>query len=246
MRLLSSKECAHPNVVQLFTVYHSLTHVMFVMEDGGPENLYRRLCYRTHQKSNQRRPMALSVVKALIWQALTVVRHIHVVAEVCHRDIKSENFIVDDRKEEFVLKLADFDLAMAYQKDAKFRSPCGTVPFTAPEVLLDREYDGQMCDVWSLGVVLFEVLCGCRILEEVFSLDEVGSDQTAIAGRIRDGFSDPDSARRIIKQHYLTEVGPICEIMATTLSGMMNISIKQRWDAEQVLQHFTEASEKQE
>jgi len=238
-RLLSTPEHMHVNIVQLFAVFHSTTHVMFVMEDGGPENLYRRLCFRHHDQIRHQRPMALPTVNSLILQAITVIQHVHVTVGICHRDIKPENFVVVEKHERLVLKLTDFDLALIWREDMQCRTPCGTVPFSAPEVLLEPAYNGQKCDIWSLGVVLFEVLCGCRILEQALELEALGGQDSKqnklIPLKIRDAFSKPGAAKKILMEKYLPEVEPILPMMSTMLTGMLNVNFDERWHAAQVV-----------
>ena len=48
----------------------------------------------------------------------------------------------------------DFHFALVQESGSKRVSPCGTVPFIAPEVLESQSYDGLAANIWSLGVVL--------------------------------------------------------------------------------------------
>ena len=49
---------------------------------------------------------------------------------------------------------------MATWGDRPCTDPCGAMPYKAPEVLLRSSYDGGKCDVFALGVVLLEAMCG--------------------------------------------------------------------------------------
>merc|ERR1712083_227903 len=109
------------------------------MEYGGPENLYRRLSHR-QKPGDKCRPLSIARTVSLLRQAVDVVAHMHLHPHICHRDLKPENFIVADLPDSFTLRLADFDLAVVFDNTTMFRNPCGTVTFTAPEVLLEREY----------------------------------------------------------------------------------------------------------
>merc|ERR1712113_1331064 len=99
-----------------------------------------------------------------------VITYLHNGPHVCHRDVKPENILVNDLEERILIKIADFDLALVQDSNTRCSTSCGTVPFTAPEVQLACEYNGFSADVWSLGIVLLEILCSVRILETVLKL----------------------------------------------------------------------------
>merc|ERR1712232_93438 len=52
------------------------------------------------------------------------------------------------------------------------RTRCGTMPFMAPEVLLEPYYEGCLADVWSVAVVCLELFCGIGVLEKVFNCSD--------------------------------------------------------------------------
>ncbi len=95
---------------------------------------------------------------------------------IAHRDIKPENILCIDPDRVSPVKLCDFDLAskMASSSltvttssmiaDPELASPVGSAEFMAPEVV-DAfvgdalKYD-KRCDMWSLGVIIYIMLCG--------------------------------------------------------------------------------------
>lgn len=244
LNLLASPQCAHPNILQFFQAYHSPTHLFFRMEWGGPENLYRRLSHR-QKPGDACRPLPFERVVSLITQAISVVAHLHLEPHVCHRDIKPENFIVQDVPgTPFVMKLTDFDLAFVQANGAVARSPCGTIPFTAPEVLLQREYDGMASDIWSLGVVLLEVLCGLRVVEQALALREPGGGPNgrlgqrpgdSLARKIRAGFEAPGSGSAVLAARCREELQVLSSPMAPLMDGMLTVDSTRRFKAPQML-----------
>merc|ERR1719240_782885 len=58
------------------------------------------------------------------------------------------------------VKITDFGLSKAFDAQSQvMQTPCGTPGYIAPEVLRMKGYD-KSCDVWSLGVIVYILLCG--------------------------------------------------------------------------------------
>lgn len=75
--------------------------------------------------------------------------------DIIHRDIKPENILLDNNLN---VKLSDFGWAVKF--GVGFRETfCGTFEYMAPEIVNEVPYDFQI-DVWSLGVLLYEILHG--------------------------------------------------------------------------------------
>lgn len=77
---------------------------------------------------------------------------------VMHRDIKPENFLLSDTGPDPDLRACDFGLSDFFKPSEQFTSLIGSAYYVAPEVL--RRNYGPSCDIWSLGVVLYILLCG--------------------------------------------------------------------------------------
>lgn len=92
------------------------------------------------------------------YQMLLAIRYLHSLG-VVHRDIKLENFMYDEKGSNH-LKLIDFGFSKAWdpEKNKKLKMNCGTICYVAPEVI-QQSYT-NMCDLWSLGVVVFLLLVG--------------------------------------------------------------------------------------
>lgn len=75
-----------------------------------------------------------------------------------HRDLKLENILLDKHEN---VKLCDFGFTREYEGKASYlQTFCGTVCYSAPEMLKGEKYAGEKVDVWSLGVILYALLCG--------------------------------------------------------------------------------------
>jgi len=77
--------------------------------------------------------------------------------QIVHRDIKLENILLDAGNR---IKLIDFGLAANTMPGKKLKVHCGSPSYAAPEIVARRLYDGPPVDVWSLGVVLYGMICG--------------------------------------------------------------------------------------
>ena len=76
---------------------------------------------------------------------------------VLHRDIKLDNVLLDNEKG---VKLCDFGVSKIISKHQFIKEQCGTPAYIAPEIIADEGYEGFFADIWSLGVVLYAMLCG--------------------------------------------------------------------------------------
>lgn len=82
--------------------------------------------------------------------------HIHCWS-VLHRDIKLDNILLDT---DGGVKLCDFGVSKILKKDQIVKEQCGTPAYIAPEIISEDGYKGFGVDVWSLGVLLYAMLCG--------------------------------------------------------------------------------------
>ncbi|KAJ9127364.1 MAPK-activated protein kinase Srk1 [Naganishia onofrii] len=169
----------HPNIIKLISFSESDEHYFLVLElmEGG--ELFHQIVKLTYFSEDLARHVILQVAHA--------VRHLHKERGVVHRDIKPENLLFeripiipskhpiqrpyDEEKEdegEFrpgvggggigLVKLADFGLSKVIW-DEVTQTPCGTVGYTAPEIVKDERYSSSV-DMWALGCVLYTLLCG--------------------------------------------------------------------------------------
>ncbi|RKO93643.1 kinase-like domain-containing protein, partial [Blyttiomyces helicus] len=76
---------------------------------------------------------------------------------VIHRDLKPENLLLDEHK---TIKIIDFGFGNNFTVEGLLDTFCGSPFYAAPEMILGKKYEGPEVDMWSLGIILFALLCG--------------------------------------------------------------------------------------
>ncbi|KAI4145380.1 MAG: hypothetical protein L6R39_003821, partial [Caloplaca ligustica] len=102
-------------------------------------------------------PIPAEKVQRIFTQLVGAVAYVHNMSCV-HRDLKLENILLDKNEN---VKLCDFGFTREYEgKMSYLQTFCGTVCYSAPEMLKGEKYAGEKVDVWSLGIILFALLTG--------------------------------------------------------------------------------------
>lgn len=102
----------------------------------------------------QHGPLPEHRARVLFAQMALAVHYLHSYANVSHRDIKSENILIDPFGN---AKLIDFGLAK--NETDLMSTSCGSPLYLAPEVVQRKKYSSKI-DIWSLGVVLYSMVTG--------------------------------------------------------------------------------------
>ena len=96
--------------------------------------------------------------RAFFRQIVAAVAYIHQ-SGYAHRDLKPENILIDEEQQ---LKLIDFGLCANPKGGIAsiLETCCGSPAYAAPELVSGRNYIGSEADIWSMGVLLYALLCG--------------------------------------------------------------------------------------
>mmetsp|Transcript_71750 Transcript_71750/g.87973 ORF Transcript_71750/g.87973 Transcript_71750/m.87973 type:complete len:396 (+) Transcript_71750:67-1254(+) len=143
------RQINHPNIVVLYDIFEGKTKLCLVLSllEGG--ELFDRIIERGHfserDASNQ------------FVQMLSALSYLHD-KKIVHRDLKPENLLYQTKDDNSPIKLIDFGLA-GNITNGPLKTPCGTPNYVAPEILRRQPY-GPQVDMWSIGVILYILLCG--------------------------------------------------------------------------------------
>lgn len=148
LRLLRGK----PNIVNYYAAFRKGDELWAVMEfmEGG-----------TLGQAAAKRALHESHVAYLAREVLKGLATIHAIG-LAHRDLKPHNIMIDI---EGAVKLIDFGLCIDLKKNRSPRSMVGSAYWMSPEMIL-RQPHGTATDIFSFGVVMFEVLLGKPITSQ--------------------------------------------------------------------------------
>lgn len=102
-------------------------------------------------------------VAHVMTQILSVVNYLEKKG-IVHRDLKPENIVFESKRKEdnikdIPIKIIDFGTATYCKPGEVLKTQVGSPYYIAPEVI-KQEYNTK-CDIWSTGVIMYVLLCGC-------------------------------------------------------------------------------------
>lgn len=204
----------HENCVMLYEMFESNKKVFMVLEllEGG--ELFDRIVARGSYSESD----ASALIKCIV----SAIEYLHSVG-VVHRDLKPENLIyanpMSSKKNADIIKITDFGLAKYNtDKSQRMSTACGTPGYVAPEVLKNEKY-GPPVDMWSIGVILYILLCGFP----PFYHESTSALYKQIKGGKYD-FPDP----------YWTEISQTAKSL---VAGLLTVDPNKRLTPRQVLEH---------
>ena len=145
------KLCHHPNVVRLLDHLENEDYIFIVMEyiEGGTLGQYLK---KKNFNFSERQ------ASTIMSQIASGVKYLHKYG-IVHRDLKPDNIMITQQNDFGVIKIMDFGLSKIVSTQETMVDGYGTLSYVAPEVLLRTPYNKEV-DIWSMGVILYYMLCG--------------------------------------------------------------------------------------
>ncbi|CAN0303986.1 unnamed protein product [Bubo scandiacus] len=144
------KNLSHQHICRLYHVIETSKKIFMVLEYCPGGELFDYIISKDRLSEEEARVFFRQIVSAIAY--------IHSQG-YAHRDLKPENLLID---EEHNLKLIDFGLCAKPKGglDNHLSTCCGSPAYAAPELIQGKAYIGSEADIWSMGVLLYALLCG--------------------------------------------------------------------------------------
>uniref|UniRef100_A0A3Q2W3G9 non-specific serine/threonine protein kinase n=1 Tax=Haplochromis burtoni TaxID=8153 RepID=A0A3Q2W3G9_HAPBU len=133
----------HPNIVRLYEVIDTQTKLYLILELGDGGDMFD---YIMKHEEGLNEELAKKYFAQIV-HAISYCHRLHVV----HRDLKPENVVFFEKQG--LVKLTDFGFSNKFQPGKKLTTSCGSLAYSAPEILLGDEYDAP-----AVGILLIQ---GC-------------------------------------------------------------------------------------
>lgn len=159
-RIISQQK--HPNIINLIDFGEKMINLnndvkkrqYMILDYAAKGELFDYLYYPG-------RRLLEKYAKVMFLKILRAIKAMHDI-HICHRDLKIQNIILDS---DFNPKVCDFGFATeinANVNNGKLNTYVGTANYAAPEILLNNPYDGYKADIFSLGVILINLVT-CKL-----------------------------------------------------------------------------------
>ncbi|XP_022183816.1 ovarian-specific serine/threonine-protein kinase Lok [Nilaparvata lugens] len=214
IKIISSLD--HAFIVKLKEVFENEDAVFMVLEYMPGGDLKHKLCQEKRLRDND--------CKIIFYQLFLGVQYLHKQG-VTHRDLKPENILLSTENGILKVKISDFGLSKLIHAGTALKSHCGTLQYTAPEVIMSRGRESYTpkVDIWSLGCILYLCLSG----------------KTPFNGRANMRIEE-----QIVRGYYkkLTVVNNLNHVNTATdavnlVEKMLVVESEQRFSIDEVLSH---------
>ncbi|XP_017076869.2 aurora kinase C [Drosophila eugracilis] len=138
----------HPHILRLYAYFHDDVRIYLILEYAPQGTLFNALQAQPLKRFDERQ--SATYIQALCSALL----YLHE-RDIIHRDIKPENLLLGHKG---VLKIADFGWSV-HEPNSMRMTLCGTVDYLPPEMVQGKPHTKNV-DLWSLGVLCFELLVG--------------------------------------------------------------------------------------
>uniref|UniRef100_A0A673M9Y8 non-specific serine/threonine protein kinase n=1 Tax=Sinocyclocheilus rhinocerous TaxID=307959 RepID=A0A673M9Y8_9TELE len=142
------KMLRHPHIIRLYQVMETERMIYLVTEYASGGEIFDHLVAHGRMAEKDARRKFKQIVAAVYFCHCR---------NIVHRDLKAENLLLDHNLN---IKIVYFGFSNLFSRGQLLKTWCGSPPYAAPELFEGKEYDGPKVDIWSLGVVLYVLVCG--------------------------------------------------------------------------------------
>jgi len=143
------QQICHENIIRYYDFYEDLHFLYVVMElCKGGEVFAKIVELKRFSESNA------ALLGQQMFRALDYIHNLN----ICHRDVKAENFMLAEPSITSVVKMIDFGMACKFEEGEVLTELCGSPHYLAPE-LIGQKYDYRV-DIWACGVLLYLLMYG--------------------------------------------------------------------------------------
>jgi len=143
----------HKHVIQYMDSFEDRENLYIAMEACSGGELFDRI-----QEVQAKRGFTEKEAAGLLRQIFEGLNYLHSELKIAHCDLKPDNFLFVERKEDSDIRIIDFGMAKYVSNTEFFEGLCGTPYYIAPEVWQSKY--SNACDIWSMGVITFVMLYG--------------------------------------------------------------------------------------
>ena len=144
----SLKILKHRNIITLYEIYESQKYIYLITEYCSGKDLIEKIIRK--KRFNEEEALLI------FFQLLDAFSYMHKM-NICHRNVRTEHILFDKNNRP---KIVGFGYSSFYQKNKKIEGTFGSLCYACPEIIDEQPYDPELADVWSLGVVLYVLICG--------------------------------------------------------------------------------------
>ena len=194
---------SHENIVRLYKFFNDKDYYYLVMDLCQGGTVYSYISAGNHLREPQAATIFLQIVEAIDYC------HSH---NIAHRDLKLQNILFTTFPS---IKVSDFGLCSYINNDTKMSTFCGSPCYSAPECINHIDYDGKLADIWSLGVILFELVTSSH----PWNIENVGQ-----------------MVQQITNAQY-TIPAYVTSACADLIESMLKVKCEERIDIESIMIH---------
>ena len=197
------KTLKHRNIVTLYEIYESPKYIHLITEYLSGKDLIEKLIRKKRFNEEEAR--------RIFFQILDAFTYMHKM-NICHRNIRTEHILFDKNNRP---KIVGFGYSTFYESNKLIEGEYGSLPYVCPEIIEEGPYNPELADVWSLGVILYVLICGYL------------------------PFSDEDDNKNkiLISEGKIDFPKEISNKLKDLLKHMMEVDPKKRYSFQKIIKH---------